>query len=219
MRFENQTGLPDKIPKASLLAESFKKLPDDFGKEPAVFENLEEILSDNSFMLAHAENVFEVFNNNALKCRSESFSKVIDVLDREEIISLENTDNHANMCIMASGEGFRIAMMEGFGGKDVGNIVKTVIVFDGEHLETNEPISPENEMWNTKPKTAQVSLAGSGEITREDIKMISFRFPIKYFPSSHLSDSERELLEDQKIEFIVRHYIPNEITDKTKPVH
>lgn len=114
------------------------------------------------------------------------------------------------MCIMASGEGFRVAMEEGFSGEDVGNAVKAVMTFRGSHLSSRDSVSRDAELWQTKPKTAQVSLIGEGEVALDDIVMISFRFPSHLFPEELLTDEETERLESgEKVPFIVRHYTPH----------
>ncbi len=63
-------------------------------------------------------------------------------------------------------------------------------------------------LQQTKPQTALVSLAGRGEIHKESVKMVSLRFPVRVFPEKLLTEEQRDLLEDNKINFIVRHYVP-----------
>lgn len=188
-------------------AAHFKNLVDHVeNKEPA-FNNLEEILFNNGFMLALHEDVSSVLNDNSLICRSEEFGLVLDLIAEEKPINIENGDGHANMCKMFSGDGFRIAMQEGFSGRDVGGLVKTVLVFRGNSLKSQKKITLNDQLWELKPETAQVSLAGSGQIELDDIEMISFRLPVTFFPENLLTEQEQDLLENQNIKFIVRHYI------------
>jgi hypothetical protein len=166
---------------------------------------LESLLNDSGLTLANTSDVIHTFNDNSLLCRSESFSKVIDLLYGTPL-NIENPDNHANMCTMAGGSGFRTAMQEGFSGKDVNGTVKVVITFTGDHLDDQSSIPMNDDLWQTKPNTAQVSLRGEGTVTLADITMISFRFPVQYVPEAILTEDERELFEDDKLQFIVRHY-------------
>jgi hypothetical protein len=114
--------------------------------------------------------------------------------------------------MMLSEMGFKTAMQEGFAGSDVANHVKTVITFRGDHLVSQSPIPKDNELWETKPSTAELSLAGAGEIYPEDIKMISFRFPIHYYPERLLSEDEINRRDEDKMHFVVRHYVPHKKT-------
>jgi hypothetical protein len=173
----------------------------------ARFSHLESELFEAGFTRAAQGEVTQIFENGSLFCRSEAFSRVIDLLLEEAPIPIVDKQR-ANMCMMASGNGFRVAMQEGFSGKDVDGMVKTVITFTPIHLTTKSKIDRENTLWNTKPQTAEVSLAGGGEIFSEDVMMVSFRFPIHHFPEDTLSQSEREQLEESGMRFIVRHYIP-----------
>lgn len=111
---------------------------------------------------------------------------------------------------MAAGNGFRTAMLEGFSGKDVGNVVKVVISFSGDNINQKSSIPRDNELWKTKPDTAAVSLIGRGTVIKEDVKMVSFRFPVKYFPEPYMTEEEKDLLEEAGIGFVVRHYVPFE---------
>jgi hypothetical protein len=193
--------------KSAVLAQSFRELTmiHEDGDGGEVFMNLERELRNAGFELATQDDVRKIFNDNTLICRSELFTKVIDTITAEDPLLIANNET-ANMCIMASGTGFKTAMQEGFSGRDVDGIVKTVITFKPEHLRTRSNIPTTDELWQTKPKTAQVSLIGSGELYPEDITMVSFRFPIRLYPEELLSETERDLLENEKITFIVRHY-------------
>lgn len=194
------------------LCEEFRKLAvgDERGIE--LFLEIEQVLQGSGFALAGEPAVKSIMEDSSLYCRSESFTKVMELLLKEQTIDVRNDSTGANMCVMASGEGFRIAMIEGFSGADVGNRVKTVITFEGTHLTKHEHIDSDNELWRVKPDTARVSLEGSGTIAVVDLKMVSFRYPVHFFPSELLTEKEKEDLEDNKISFIVRHYIPHRKT-------
>lgn len=181
-----------------------------------VFEDIESDLQSAGLNLAEANAVSDIFQEQSLLCRSESFQKVIDSLVTGQDIDIDNHSDRANMCKMASGKGFRVAMAEGFSGKEVGAIVKVVIVFKRDHLTSLQPLEKDSSLWDAKKETAEVSLKGKGKISFEDIEMISFRFPVQYFPEKLLTEQERERLDDQKISFIVRHYIKNK---EAKKVH
>jgi hypothetical protein len=125
-------------------------------------------------------------------------------------IELPNEAEHANMCTMSSSNGYRVAMTEGFSGKDVNHAVKVVLSFVGTHLDKNAAIPKDSDLWHTKPETAAVSVAGSGEIYPEDIQMISFRFPVHLYPDHLLSEAEKDILEETGLGFVVRHYTQKE---------
>lgn len=209
---ESQPQGTERFRETELLAQGFQKLRE--GTEKNVFNDLEQSLNEAGFVLGEQHDVMAVMNDNTLVCRSESFSSVLDAVTLGEAITITNRDD-ANMCIMASGAGFRTAMLEGFSGSDVGNMVKTVIVFKPEHLTSRASIPVSDKLWEGKPDTAQVSLVGGGEVFLEDITMISFRFPIQYYPADFLSEDERDMLEENKIQFIVRHYL----SDTRKTMH
>lgn len=207
--FEN---IPQKSNQTRVLAERFNNLATvgvEAGQEDSAFEELEKTLSDGGFNLADAFEAKEVLQSETLFCRSEQFSKVIDLLSFEEDLSITNARNQANMCTMSAGNGFRTAMLEGFSGKDVGSAVKVVVSFEGNHLEGTSSIPKDSDLWKTKPDTAAVSVAGSGTITKDDVRMVSFRFPTKFFPESKLTEDELDRLEAEGVGFIVRHYLPN----------
>jgi len=182
----------------------------------SIFQEIEEDMKESGFCLAETNDVVKIFQQQDLFCRSESFEKIIDALVVNQDIDIANYGNEANMCIMASGQGFRIAMTEGFSGKEVGAKVKVVIVFRKSDLLSIQSIEKDSALWDAKRETAEVSLQGKGKILSEDIKMVSFRFPIKYFPKNLLTEEEQDKLDDDKISFIVRHYIKKE---KEQVVH
>lgn len=198
------------------LAETFSNLtvPETTVTPEDAFTALEKTLWDNGFSIASAIEAREIFSEQ-LYCRSEQFSKVITLLEGDESIEIINEDAHANMCTMSGGSGFKIAMTEGFSGKDVAGTIKVVVTFTGEHLTAHGSVPKEDELWATKPDTAAVSLVGKGGITKEDVRMISFRIPVRFFPETELSDEEKDLLEEDKIQFIVRHYVAHEKTALT----
>lgn len=180
--------------------------------DESIFSQLENTLEKCGFNLADTNSLSEIFNESHLVCRSESFTKVIDLISENKTIEIHDTSGEANMCSMSSADGYRTAMVEGFSGKDVSNRVKVVITFSPNHVST-ERISKDSSLWELKPKTAEVSLSGKGKIDSEDIEMVSFRFPASYYPEGFLSESEKDSLDENEIQFIVRHYI------KEKNVH
>ncbi len=195
---------------ANRLAALLRKLGESEGDTETVFENLESDLTAAGFERADAFHVVEILHNPAVICRSESFTKVMElVLDKHEL-SIQNPDDDANMCRAEGGAGFRIAMLEGFSGKDVRAVTKVVLTFLGNHLSTNQPISRDSSLWQTKPETARVSTRGRGRIVFEDVQMVSFRFPTKLFPREHLTEEEVDRYEEGRGEFVVRHFIANQ---------
>ena len=208
MNFESNNTSQDKI--TPNLSSGFKELvSSENTADSEVFKDLEESLSSEGFSLASEASVSSILNSNSLVCRSQSFDGAMDLILDKQPIDLINRHSHANMCVMASGEGFRVAMTEGFSSKDVGGVVKVVLTFRESHLDSSKKIPHDDDLWVTKPDTAKVSLVGKGEITIEDLEMISFRFPVRFYPEELLTDSEKERLDNEEISFIVRHYIPN----------
>lgn len=197
----------DQVSEAARLAGLFREMKPSSTKEQHVFEELEADLEQAGFSLAEANEVAEVLQEQRLFCRSESFEKVMNLILKEQELKITNYGDEANMCSVASGRGFRVAMSEGFSGKEVGGIVKVVITFSGEHLTAKNPIEKDSRLWESKKETAMVSLKGKGVIMSDDIRMVSFRFPIKFFPKELLSEDESDGLDDEKISFIVRHYV------------
>lgn len=176
------------------------------------FESLENFLLKHGFSLAGSIEASEIIRSETLLCRSENFSKVIDLIETSSSLEIKNPKNRANMCTMSAGSGFRVAMLEGFSGKDVGGAIKVVISFSGDHINSRSSIPKDNELWQTKAETAAVSLAAEGFVTPDDLKMVSFRFPVRFFPESHLSEEEKDRLEEEGVNFVVRHYVPNQKT-------
>ncbi len=215
MSFEHFESSPRKeaVHESARLAEHFKELVITEHVEEHLYSELESDLLAEGFQIAPTEEVQGILDSNTLLCRSESFSRVIDLLLEQKTIELKNHDGRPNMCNVTGGKGFKVAMQEGLSGKDVGGAVKVVLTFTGAHLDTRSPVSPQSELWETKPDTAEVSLTGTGEIETDDVAMVSFRFPIHLFPESFLTDDERDLLEDANIKFVVRHY--NKRQEKT----
>jgi hypothetical protein len=195
---------------SGILARRFQELS--HTHERGVFDELERDLLNAHYTVATPVEVTAIFNDHKLICRSEAFNRVMDLILTDDSILITNK-GRANMCIMAGGVGFRTAMQEGFSGKDVGGVVKTVITFMSDHLTTRTNVPTDDGLWDTKPDTAKISLVGGGKITSDDVAMVSFRFPIQYFPESMLTSAERDLLEESSIQFIVRHYIHH--TEKT----
>lgn len=210
MSLESFSSAPslEKVSESTRLASAFRELSPLRGSESPVFKNLEEDLLNENFQLTEGSVVADIFHTPSLICRSESFTRVIDLLIDKTPITINGSPDEANMCKIFSGEGFKIAMAEGFSGKDVNGMVKVVMTFANTHLEHTDSISKTNSLWQTKPDTAEVSLSGSGQVLPEDIRMVSFRFPINYFPTELLTEDEQEQLEERSIKFIVRHYIP-----------
>ncbi len=196
--------------------EAFQALAQDLENkslEQEAFNNLENTLLENGFSLAGSVEADEVLHSGALFCRSEQFTKVLNLVEFDEVIEINNTKDSVNMCTVSSGRGLKTAMLEGFSGKNVGGLVKVVMTFQGEHLhEDTHSVPKDSDLWRTKPETAAVSLIGRGEVRKGDIKMLSFRFPISHFPERLLTEEEQEGLEELKIQFVVRHYVPNKKT-------
>ncbi len=207
MRFEDTRVQKEQIKSEALkLAREFCSLAHTTPESVAVFEHLEEDLIDAGFMLAEKPVVAEILYNPSLRTRSELFTHAVDLILEEIPITLQSKQGDANMCIMASSQGFSTAMQEGFSGKDVEGMVKVVISFAPTHLRTEHTIPLTHDLWRTKPDTAQVSRSGEGTIQPEDVQLISFRFPIGHFPERLLTKEEQERLEDARISFVVRHY-------------
>lgn len=186
-------------------------LEDESSKEEA-FTALEKSLFENDFTVAGSIEAAEVLGSEKLFCRSEQFTKVLDLIEQDEPISIVNRNGRANMCTVSAGSGFRVAMLEGFSGKDVGGLVKVVLTFKGEHLTEHAPLTKEDTLWQTKQETASVSLIGRGEVHKEDIEMVSFRFPVSHYPEHLLTEEEKDRLDEAGVQFIVRHYVPNKKT-------
>ena len=208
----NPETQPNKIERETDIISGFKNL-EVGNSDIEVFRNMERLLEDDGFSLSSNTETAQVLGDNSLFCRNESFSKVIDVLQGEDSVNISGNHGEANMCKMLSGDGFKTAMTEGFAGADVNNHVKAVISFEGHSLDSIDDIPKDSELWDRKPKTAQTSVTGSGVVSSDDIRMISLRFPVNFFPHKLMSDDELDLLEENQIGFIVRHYV------KEKSVH
>lgn len=207
--FENSNKIPVTMKKTSQFFKDYSVNLEEKELEKEAFASLDSSLLEGGMELASAEEASEILRSESLLCRSENFSKVLDLVESDENIIINNPDEWANMCTVSAGSGFRVAMLEGFSGNDVGSLVKVVVTFSGEHIErTSVPKS--DDLWSIKPDTAAVSLVGKGEIEKDDIKMVSFRFPAQHYPEHLLSEEEKDGLEEDRVKFIVRHYIPNE---------
>jgi hypothetical protein len=193
--------------KSDQLASAFRSMSENGVVDRRLFSALESDLEAAGFALSGTNDVFEKMHDQGLLCRSESFGRVMDAIADGKDIDIENAGDEANMCVMAGGAGFRIAMLEGFSGKDVDGMVKVVISFRKDHLASADPIARDSRLWESKPETSEVSLRGRGRISPEDIEMASFRFPVRFFPEERLTEDEADRLVDGKIGFIVRHYI------------
>ncbi len=205
--FENISNSAKKRPN-----EYFQALSSDLENkslENEAVTGLEETLFDNGYAIAGSIEAAEVLRSEKLFCRSEQFTKVLDLIVSEEPLVIENRNGRANMCTVSAGSGFRVAMLEGFSGKDVGGLVKVVVTFCGEHLTEHAPLAKDNELWQTKQETASVSLIGRGEVHKEDIEMVSFRFPVSHYPEHMLTEEEKDRLDEVGVQFVVRHYVPN----------
>lgn len=173
-----------------------------------IYEEIETELEKNEFNLADQSFVSQILSNNSLYCRNESLTKMLEFLGTHEPLNIYNKRGAANICSMSSGDGFRTAMLEGISKIPRDKFVKVVISFKGDHLKSRDKIDADNDLWESKPETARVSLSGDGSIMIEDIEMISVRYPVPYFPENKFNDSEKERLEEADISFIVRHYTP-----------
>lgn len=196
----------------SELAERFSSL-ERGNLDRGTFTELETILEQVGFDIAAAPEAIAVLNRSDLLCRNESFSTLLNLIVNDENINLDNPHEDANVCSMSGGAGFRTAMLEGFAGKDVGHHIKTVISFLGKNLEHAQSIPRDHSLWQLKPDTARVSKAARGQITQDDVEMISCRYPVDFYPEELLTEEELEKLDADDLRFIVRHYIKN------RPLH
>lgn len=201
-RFSTQ----ESITEIGKLVFDFKNLNEE-NLESLAFQDLENTLESSGFTKGGSENTLAILHNNSLYCRSDSFTNILEVTVNEESISLTNPDKMANICKMNSSRGFKTAMTEGFAGEDVNHHVKSVVTFRGDGLEEKSPVPKDDKLWTTKPNTAESSLIGSGQITKDDVEMVSFRFPVSFYPAEMLTGDEEDKIEDSEIDFIVRHYI------------
>ncbi|MFZ1626953.1 MAG: hypothetical protein WAT81_04080 [Candidatus Moraniibacteriota bacterium] len=192
------------------LASLFRQLGESEENADAVFEDLESDLVAAGFERADAYDVVEILHNPAAMCRSESFTRVMELLLDKQELSIPNHDDDANMCHADGGAGFRVAMLEGFSGKDVHAATKVVLTFIGQHLAARPSINRDSSLWQTKPETARVSVRGRGSVTVEDVQMVSFRFPTKLFPREHLTEEEIDRYEEGRGDFVIRHFVASQ---------
>lgn len=196
-------------------------------KNREVLSSLEEVLMESGFDLAETSEVSTIFQNSQLKCRSESLEKLIGILQKGKDWIIENPEDDANMCVMSENAlGYTRAMLEGFSERSVGGKLKIVVTFDSidpySHKEKLSLKSVPREgsekfrvLWDSRPETARVSLRGSGAVNFDDIKMISLRLPIGYFPGL-ASEDELDELRGAEIPCIVRHYIRKKRDEKNR---
>lgn len=189
------------------LAALFRKLGESAENLDTAFEDLENDLIAAGFERGDAYAVVQILHDPALYCRSESFTRVMELIVDKKDIEIKNVRDAATLCRADGGAGFRVAMLEGFSGKDVNAATKVVITFSGDHLTSREPMSRDSSLWQTKPDTAKVSLRGRGTISFGDVQMVSFRFPVKLFPADQLTEEEQDRFEEGRSGFVVRHFV------------
>lgn len=192
---------------AARLAALFRRLGESEEDPETVFENLERDLIAAGFERGDAYAVVEILHDPALYCRSESFTRVMELILDKQKLSVQNPADDANMCRAEGGAGFRVAMLEGFSGKDVNSATKVVMTFSGGHLISREPMPRDSSLWQTKPETARVSVRGRGSVAFEDVRMVSFRFPTRLFPPEQLTEEEIDRYEEGRGDFVVRHFV------------
>lgn len=197
------------------LAALFRRLGDSAEDPETAFENLESDLIAAGFERGDAYAVVEILHDPALYCRSESFTRVMELLIDKKDIDIKNIQDDATLCRADGGAGFRVAMLEGFSGKDVNATTKVVMTFSGDHLTSREPMPRDSSLWQTKPETAKVSLRGRGIISFDDVQMVSFRFPARLFPIDQLTEEEKDRFEEGRSGFVVRHFV----SEKKKKSH
>ncbi len=200
---------------ASRLAALFRQLGESAEDPETAFEDLESDLVAAGFERGDAYTVVEILHDPALYCRSESFTRVMELLIDKKDIDIKNIRDDATLCRADGGAGFRVAMLEGFSGKDVNATTKVVMTFSGDHLTSREPMPRDSSLWQTKPETAKVSLRGRGSVSFDDVQMVSFRFPVKLFPVDQLTEEERDRFEEGRGSFVVRHFV----SEKKKKSH
>ena len=179
-----------------------------FSKEAkeVVLTELFEIITGYGYSDSYEpEELSNLFYTHNLLCRNEKLSNVLNAIKHNIPIRIENGSNQLNVCYM-NPDGFRVAMLEGFGGKEVGENIKTVITFEPSGLRELKTASQDDEIWGMKPDTASVSLSGNGEIRGIDISMITLRIPKTSVPDNLLT-SDEIMNEEQK--FIFRRFIKN----------
>jgi len=175
-------------------------------KEEIYFELKDFLESDGFIVQGNQEDVQKVFGDNSLMVRNENIRNLLDLLINKKSIVLNQYDDSVNLnvCRMSSGSGFRIAMEEGFGNKEIGGNVSTVISFKPDNISSKKTLPKDNSLWLQKQKTAELSYGASGKILYEDLEMISIRFLKKFFPEEELTETEESNIEN--LNFIVRYF-------------
>ena len=155
---------------------------------------------------ADSGEVFSVLNDYDNLCRNENLEKVLDLIGGISSIKIKSFDNDLNLnsCKVMNGQGFRIAMIEGFGGASLGNKLQVVMTFKPNNITNKKQASASDEIYKTKPDTAKVSLQIEGEIKKEDVEMISIRIPKVLISEDYMTEEE---FENEESKFIIRHYI------------
>lgn len=219
MGFEKRTHLFETATQSEAqLIEDIRNLEPEIINETEIFNTLENMLNAEGLQLATTPEVVKIFNETDIICRNESLTQTLKLIHTHTPITILNRNKHANMCRISFGNGFRVAMSEGFSGKEVGGKMNVVISFRDTNLVTKTNILPTDSLWELKPNTAKVSIVGSGIISFDDIQMVSFKFPVHLFPSRLLTVDEVDLLDEEKIHSIVRHYIRKD-TKKPHTIH
>lgn len=202
-----QSGNPSTT-KNSLLEQIKSITTNNKDKYIEFISDLEKALSDSVFEEVTANEIKkEIFDNSNIMCRNESVQKVFDIIEgKSKEIKLRNFGEELNLnaCAINGGAGMRIALEEGFGGRDVDNKIQTVISFDSSKLEKRSA-PKENEIWKTKPATAVNSYQISGVINDSDIRMITLRIPTALLTEEYLEDNEI----NPESKFIVKHFYKN----------
>jgi hypothetical protein len=116
MNFES--GRLNKSERSHILADKFKSL-DKENLDLTTFTELEAVLEKAGFEAASKPEVVEILNDSRLFCRNENFTKLLNLVEGDTPIELSNPHNEANICAMSNIKGFKIAMTEGFAGRDV----------------------------------------------------------------------------------------------------
>ena len=198
---------PNNLPIGSQnLIDSFKSVKlDEKEKYLDLVEKLEDELSLAGYTKADTHDLNAVFNDSSLLCRNEKLSKILDLVSKKTPIHISkySEDLNLNACHINRGEGFRVALEEGFGGMDINNKLQIVLSFSPENIREKRSAPVENPIWQTKPRTAKNSIQINGDIKFEDIRLISIRIPKSLLPSYYLENYEG----NPETNFIVRHYI------------
>lgn len=168
-------------------------------------EIIEQILS-SGYRPSDSGEVFSTLNNSSNLCRNESLEKVLKLINGDLDIKIKSFGDELNLnsCKVMGGQGFRVAMTEGFGGAVLGNKIQVVLTFDPKHVTSRREAKATDEIYKTKPNTTQVSLQIGGEIKSQDVEMISIRIPKILVGQDFMTEEEMDT-EDSR--FIVRHFI------------